>query len=310
MALPVYVLVPPFYATTTGLALSTIGAVLLATRVLDAFVDPLLGAWVDRSRGLYLRPLLIAAPVLAAGYVLLFSPLEDMPPGGAAAWLTAHADRRHARLLACLDRVPGVGRAARGRRQRPRPRDRVARRLRARRRDPRVAAVDVGIARADRALPRHAGGRAGGAGEARAAPAGRRGVRASLAVARHRRAAVRARIPVAARDLRGQRDRGRRARVARAVLRRRPAADGAAVRRAARAVLRRGGLQHADVGAARAPLGPARDLARRHGARDRHVRLGIRRSARATSSPSRSSARCPASASGPISRCRRRCSRA
>src|SRR5512139_2719146 len=88
MALPVYVLVPPFYATTTGLALSTIGAVLLATRVLDAFVDPLLGAWVDRSRGLYLRPLLIAAPVLAAGYVLLFSPLEDMPPGGAAAWLT------------------------------------------------------------------------------------------------------------------------------------------------------------------------------------------------------------------------------
>jgi GPH family glycoside/pentoside/hexuronide:cation symporter len=88
MALPVYVLVPPFYATTTGLALSTIGAVLLATRVLDAFVDPLLGAWVDRSRGLYLRPLLIAAPVLAAGYVLLFSPLEDMQPGGAAAWLT------------------------------------------------------------------------------------------------------------------------------------------------------------------------------------------------------------------------------
>ncbi len=88
MALPVYVLVPPFYATTTGLALSTIGAVLLATRVLDAFVDPLLGAWVDRSRGVYLRPLLIAAPVLAAGYVLLFSPLEDMSPGGAAAWLT------------------------------------------------------------------------------------------------------------------------------------------------------------------------------------------------------------------------------
>ncbi|MGE5161014.1 MAG: MFS transporter, partial [Betaproteobacteria bacterium] len=88
MALPVYVLVPPFYATTTGLALSTIGAVLLATRVLDAFVDPLLGAWVDRARGVYLRPLLIAAPVLAAGYVLLFSPPDGMPAGGATAWLT------------------------------------------------------------------------------------------------------------------------------------------------------------------------------------------------------------------------------
>ena len=88
MALPVYVLVPNFYATTTGLALSTIGAVLLATRVLDAFVDPLLGAWVDRSRGVYLRPLLLATPVLAIGYVLLFSPVEGMSSTGAAAWLT------------------------------------------------------------------------------------------------------------------------------------------------------------------------------------------------------------------------------
>lgn len=88
MALPVYVLVPPFYATTAGLALSTIGAVLLGTRVLDAVVDPLLGAWVDRSGGDYLRPLLLAIPALAVGYVLLFSPLERLSAGGATAWLT------------------------------------------------------------------------------------------------------------------------------------------------------------------------------------------------------------------------------
>ena len=87
MALPVYVLVPPFYAAATGLALSTIGAVLLATRLFDAVVDPLLGAWVDRSRGAYLRPLLIAAPALALGFVLLFSPPADMTSGGAALWL-------------------------------------------------------------------------------------------------------------------------------------------------------------------------------------------------------------------------------
>ncbi len=115
MALPVYVLVPPFYATTTGLALSTIGAVLLATRVLDAFVDPLLGAWVDRARGVYLRPLLIAAPVLAAGYVLLFSPLDGHAAGRRGGLADPHADSRHARLLAGHDRVPGVGRTARGR---------------------------------------------------------------------------------------------------------------------------------------------------------------------------------------------------
>ena len=87
MALPVYVLVPPFYASATGLALSTIGAVLLATRLFDAVVDPLLGAWVDRSRGAFLRPLLIATPVLALGFVLLFSPPADMMPADATLWL-------------------------------------------------------------------------------------------------------------------------------------------------------------------------------------------------------------------------------
>lgn len=87
MALPVYVLVPPFYAAATGLALSTIGAVLLATRLFDAVVDPLLGAWVDRSRGAYLRPLLIATPALALGFVLLFLPPADMTSAGAALWL-------------------------------------------------------------------------------------------------------------------------------------------------------------------------------------------------------------------------------
>lgn len=89
VALPVYVLVPPFYAAATGLALSTIGAVLLATRLLDAVVDPLLGAWVDRSRGAYLRPLLMAVPILAVGFVLLFSPPGSMAPASAAAWLGA-----------------------------------------------------------------------------------------------------------------------------------------------------------------------------------------------------------------------------
>lgn len=87
MALPVYVLVPPFYATATGLALSTIGAVLLATRLLDAVVDPLLGAWVDRARGAYLRPLLLATPALALGFVLLFLPPAGMQAAAATTWL-------------------------------------------------------------------------------------------------------------------------------------------------------------------------------------------------------------------------------
>jgi len=89
MALPVYVLVPKFYFEATGLALSIIGAVLLITRLADAFVDPFLGAWVDRAkrRGSYLRPVLIAMPPLALGFVLMFLPPAGLGPGAATAWL-------------------------------------------------------------------------------------------------------------------------------------------------------------------------------------------------------------------------------
>ena len=69
MALPVYVLVPKLYADATGLAIATIGAVLLATRLLDALADPFLGAWVDaeRARGELLRPILVAAERAVVG---------------------------------------------------------------------------------------------------------------------------------------------------------------------------------------------------------------------------------------------------
>lgn len=89
MALPVYVLVPKFYFEATGLALSVIGAVLLITRLADAFIDPFLGAWVDRAkqRGSYLRPVLIAMPPLALGFVLMFLPPDGLGPAAATAWL-------------------------------------------------------------------------------------------------------------------------------------------------------------------------------------------------------------------------------
>lgn len=89
-ALPINILLPDFYAAQTGLALTMIGLVLLATRLVDAVADPLLGSWVDaqKGRGAYLRPILLAAPVLALGFVLLFNP---PPLGGnaAALWLFA-----------------------------------------------------------------------------------------------------------------------------------------------------------------------------------------------------------------------------
>ena len=91
MALPVYVLVPKFYFEATGLALSVIGLVLLATRLADAFIDPLLGAWVDRAktRGSVLGPVLVAMPPLAIGFVLMFLPPGGMSTTAATLWLAA-----------------------------------------------------------------------------------------------------------------------------------------------------------------------------------------------------------------------------
>jgi Na+/melibiose symporter-like transporter len=91
VALPVYVLVPKFYADLTGLALGVIGAILLGARLLDAFVDPLLGAWVDAGRRhrSYLRPILIALAPLAVGFALLFAPPADLSSTAAAIWLAA-----------------------------------------------------------------------------------------------------------------------------------------------------------------------------------------------------------------------------
>ncbi|MGZ9076040.1 MAG: MFS transporter [Burkholderiaceae bacterium] len=91
MALPVYVLVPKFYAEATGLALTIIGSVLLGARLLDAFIDPLLGAFVDagKKRGSYLRPILISVPPLAIGFALMFSPPADMTAIAATVWLAA-----------------------------------------------------------------------------------------------------------------------------------------------------------------------------------------------------------------------------
>ncbi len=76
VALPVYVMVPQLYAGSLGISLATVGAVLLATRVLDAFIDPLLGRWIDRAQhghG-YAGFVLLALPLLLAGFVALFHP--------------------------------------------------------------------------------------------------------------------------------------------------------------------------------------------------------------------------------------------
>ena len=83
VALPLYVILPNFYARDFGVPLATLGAVLLAARLLDAVIDPLIGRWCDRLFAHSLRAVLgfgaASAVLLAVGFGLLFFPPTRQP---------------------------------------------------------------------------------------------------------------------------------------------------------------------------------------------------------------------------------------
>ncbi|MBU6270922.1 MAG: MFS transporter [Betaproteobacteria bacterium] len=87
--LPVFVMVPAFYGAGLGLDIALVGAVLFGMRLLDALIDPLIGARIDgdrvRGRRDERRWIQLALPVLALGFGAMFLP----PVQGAAAavWL-------------------------------------------------------------------------------------------------------------------------------------------------------------------------------------------------------------------------------
>ncbi len=82
-ALPLYVLMPNLYASQWGVSMVGLGAVLLAARLMDAVIDPLLGRLCDRLYAASLRAVLTlaaaAAGVLAVGFSCLFLPLVHEP---------------------------------------------------------------------------------------------------------------------------------------------------------------------------------------------------------------------------------------
>lgn len=75
-ALPVYVHVPRYYADTRGMDLALLGAILLATRLLDAFVDPGLGWLADRWPRR--RMLVVSLIPFAVGFVALLNPPQPL----------------------------------------------------------------------------------------------------------------------------------------------------------------------------------------------------------------------------------------
>lgn len=88
--LPLYINLPSLYAEGFGLSLTLIGALLLAVRLLDAVVDPLVGIGSDRWAGPRARRRLIqaSAPVLALGLWGVFAP-PALGPTAQVALLTA-----------------------------------------------------------------------------------------------------------------------------------------------------------------------------------------------------------------------------
>ncbi|MDL2357360.1 MAG: MFS transporter [Pseudomonadota bacterium] len=88
VALPIYVYLPQFYAERAGLPLALIGAALLAARIAAAFIDPLLGWWIERGGAAYARYVALALPVLLAGFVGLFHP-PALQRGATLAWFGA-----------------------------------------------------------------------------------------------------------------------------------------------------------------------------------------------------------------------------
>lgn len=88
--LPLAVYLPPYYAQELGLGLGLVGAIFMISRLGDAFVDPLVGAWSDRTRGRFGRrkPWIAAgAPLFAVATLAIFAPgLFGVRPG--AVWLS------------------------------------------------------------------------------------------------------------------------------------------------------------------------------------------------------------------------------
>ncbi|WP_332742640.1 MFS transporter [Hydrogenophaga sp.] len=79
VALPLYVILPNHYAREFGAPLALLGLVLLAARLVDAVLDPIIGRWCDRlfarSIAAVLGASAVAAVVLALGlWGLLFPP--------------------------------------------------------------------------------------------------------------------------------------------------------------------------------------------------------------------------------------------
>lgn len=77
MGLPLAVHLPNFYAVEVGLGYAVAGSIFLLTRVLDIFLDPIMGVVSDRVRTKWGRRriwMVLSVPIMIAASVLMFMP--------------------------------------------------------------------------------------------------------------------------------------------------------------------------------------------------------------------------------------------
>ena len=77
--LPIYMLAPDYYSVHLQLSLSTLGFGLLALRIADAFLDPLLGRLIDRFIDSARTVSFVASVLLFFGFFMLFCPPTITP---------------------------------------------------------------------------------------------------------------------------------------------------------------------------------------------------------------------------------------
>ncbi len=77
-----------FYTDVFGISAAAAGTMLLTTRIIDAFTDPVMGAIADRTRTRFgkFRPYLLYAGLPMAGAAVLTFTTPDLDDGGKLAW--------------------------------------------------------------------------------------------------------------------------------------------------------------------------------------------------------------------------------
>jgi Na+/melibiose symporter-like transporter len=90
MGLPLVVHLPPFYAGTLGLGLTTVGTIFMLARFWDVFTDPVLGILSDRFETRWGRRrhwIVLSVPIMLLSVYMIFMPQGHVSAGYLIFWL-------------------------------------------------------------------------------------------------------------------------------------------------------------------------------------------------------------------------------